>query len=113
MAGWQNPLVDARDVDFLLDDVFELAALTALPFFAEHDRETFGAFIASALRLARSHFYPSYRAMDIDPPRLVDGRIHVHPRMHELFAQLRALDVIAAPRRAEVGGPQLPLSVYT
>lgn len=113
MAGWQNPLVDDRDVDFLLDDVFDLAALTKLAFFGDHDRETFGAFIASARRVARSHFYPAYRAMDTEPPRLLDGRIVVHPRMHELWAQLRALDVIAAPRRAEVGGQQLPLSVYT
>ena len=113
MAGWQNPLVDDRDVDFLLDDVFDLAALTKLAFFSDHDRETFGAFIASARRVARSHFYPAYRPMDAEPPHLLDGRIHVHPRMKELWAQLRALDLIAAPRRAEVGGQQLPLSVYT
>ncbi len=113
MAGWQNPLLDDRDVDFLLDDVFALASLTELPFFAEHDRETFGAFIDSARRVARTHLYPAYRAMDAEPPRLVDGRIIVHPRMHELWAQLRGLGVIAAPRRAEVGGQQLPLSVYT
>lgn len=113
MAGWQNPLVDDRDIDFLLDDVFALAALTKHAFFADHDRETFGAFIDSARRVARAHLYPAYRAMDTDPPRLLDGRILVHPRMRELWAQLRALGVIAAPRRAEVGGQQVPLSVYT
>ncbi|MBV8759551.1 MAG: acyl-CoA dehydrogenase [Deltaproteobacteria bacterium] len=113
MAGWQNPLLDDRDVDFLLDDVFDLAALTKLAFFSDHDRETFGAFIASARRVARTSLYPAYRAMDAEPPRLVDGRIIVHPRMHEVWAQLRGLGVIAAPRRAEVGGQQLPLSVYT
>lgn len=113
MAGWQNPLVDDRDIDFLLDDVFALASLTKHAFFADHDRETFGAFIDSARRVARSHLYPAYRAMDVDPPRLLDGRVLVHPRMRELWAQLRALGVIAAPRRAEVGGQQVPLSVYT
>jgi butyryl-CoA dehydrogenase len=113
MAGSQNPLVDDRDVEFLLDDVFDLAGLTKHGFFADHDRETFGAFIDSARRVARTHLYPAYRVMDAEPARLVDGRVIVHPRMHELWSQLVGLGVIAAPRRAEVGGQQVPLSVYT
>ena len=113
MAGLQNPLVDDRDIEFLLDDVFDLTALTRHGFFADHDRETFGAFIDSARRVARTHLYPAYRAMDAEPARLVDGRVIVHPRMHELWTQLTGLGVIAAPRRAEVGGQQVPLSIYT
>lgn len=113
MAGWQNPLVDDRDVAFLLDDVFDLTALTKHAYFADHDRETFHAFIDSARRVARTYLYPAYRALDADPPRLVDGRILVHPRMRELWAQLVGLGVIAAPRSADVGGQQVPLSVFT
>ncbi|HVK71707.1 MAG TPA: acyl-CoA dehydrogenase [Kofleriaceae bacterium] len=113
MAGWQNPLLDDRDVDFLLDDVFDLAALTRLPYFGDHDRETFGLFVDSVRRVARDQLWPAYRAMDEAPPRLVDGRVVVHPRMRELWAQLAGLGVIAAPRPASVGGQQVPLSVYT
>ncbi len=113
MAGWQNPLVDDRDVDFLIDEVFDLAALTRLPYFADHDRDTFGLFVDSVRRVARAQPWPSYRAMDLEPPRLIDGHIVVHPRMRELWSQLVGLGVIAAPRAAEVGGQQLPLSVFT
>jgi butyryl-CoA dehydrogenase len=113
MATWQNPLVDDRDIEFLLDDVFALSELTKCAYFADHDRDTFVAFIDSARRVARTYLYPAYRAMDATPPELVDGRIRVHPRMRELWTQMVGLGLIAAPRDASVGGQQLPLSIYT
>ena len=76
-----NPLVDDRVVEFLAGDVFDLAALTRLPYFADHDRQTFDLVIDSARRLARDALYPLYRPMDEAPPRLVDGRVRVHPRL--------------------------------
>ena len=108
-----NPLLDDRDVALLVDDAFDLPALTALPYFAEHDRATFAAVLDGARRLAREELLPAYRVLDEQPPRLVDGRVVVHPLLHRLFARLRELELIAAPRPAEVGGQQLPLSVYT
>jgi butyryl-CoA dehydrogenase len=76
-----NPLVDDRDVTFLLDEVLDLGRLTALPYFGDHDRDTFELVIASARRLARDVLYPAYRVLDEGPPRLVDGRVVVHPRL--------------------------------
>ncbi|MEZ4400676.1 MAG: acyl-CoA dehydrogenase [Kofleriaceae bacterium] len=108
-----NPLLDDRDVALLLGPAFDLGALTALPYFAEHDAATFAAVIDGARRLARDELLPAYRALDEAPPRLVDGRVVVHPRLHGLFARLRDLDLIAAPRPVEVGGQQLPLAVFT
>jgi len=108
-----NPLVDDRDVEFLIDDVFDLVKLTRFPYFADHDRGTFAMVLDSARRVARDVLYPAYRALDLDPPRLVDGRVVVHPALHELFAKLVDLDVIAAPRPVEVGGQQLPLAIFT
>ena len=106
-----NPLVDDRIVDFLADDVFALAELTRLPYFAEHDRQTFAAVIDSARRLAREALYPLYRPMDEAPPRLVDGRVYVHPRLREVWPRMIELGLIAAPRPHDVGGQQLPFAV--
>ncbi len=107
-----NPLVDDRIVDFLLDDVFAVGGLTALPHFADHDPSTFRQVIDSARRLARDVLYPAYRAMDEAPPRLVDGRVLVHPRLRALWPQLVELGLTAAPRPYEVGGQQVPLTVF-
>src|SRR5438445_11927178 len=100
-----NPLVDDRDVDFLLDEVLDLSRLTRLPYFAEHDRETFALVLGGARRIAREVMFPAYRALDEAPPRLEGGRVHVHPRLRELWPQLVGLGLVAAPRPHEVGGP--------
>jgi butyryl-CoA dehydrogenase len=107
-----NPLLSDRNVDFLLYEVLELdRRLAALPAFAEHGRETYDLFLAAARRLAREVLLPSYRAIDADPPRLVDGRVQVHPRLREIYPQLVALGLTSATRPAAVGGQQLPMAV--
>jgi len=106
-----NPLVSDRDVDFLLYEVHDAAALPALPHFAEHSRETFDLYVDSARRLARQALWPAYRPMDEEPPELRGGRVRVHPAMHELWPRLVELGVLTATRPEAVGGMQLPLVV--
>ncbi|MEO7734933.1 MAG: acyl-CoA dehydrogenase [Kofleriaceae bacterium] len=113
MTAPTNPLVDDRDVELILDEVLDLGRLLRLPYFAEHDRDTFEMLLSSARDLARDTMFPAYRALDTDPPRLVDGRIHVHPKMRELYARLTELGVVAAPRPHAVGGSQVPLAVFS
>ncbi|HEX6838646.1 MAG TPA: acyl-CoA dehydrogenase family protein, partial [Polyangia bacterium] len=107
-----NPLLSDRNVDFLLYEVLEVdRRLCALPVFAEHGRETFDLYVAGARRLARELLLPSYRAIDVEPPQLVDGRVRVHPRLREIYPQLVAFGLTSATRPASVGGQQLPLAV--
>ncbi len=106
-----NPLIDDRDVELLLDDALDLVGLTRLPYFADHDRQTFALVIDSARRLARDVLYPAYRPMDEQPARLADGRVIVHPRLRELWPRMIDLGLTAAPRPHEVGGQQLPMAV--
>src|SRR6185295_11901327 len=108
-----NPLVDDRDVEMLLEEVLDLGRLLRLPYFAEHDRETCRMLIAAARELARGALFPAYRALDSEPPRLVDGQVRVHPRMRELYARLTELGIVAAPRPHAVGGAQLPVTVFS
>jgi butyryl-CoA dehydrogenase len=113
MAATTNPLIDDRDVELILDEVLDLDRLLRLPYFADHDRETLQMLIASARELARETLFPAYRALDADPPRLVDGRVRVHPRMRELYARMVELGVVSAARPREVGGAQVPLAAFS
>lgn len=108
-----NPLLDDRDVAFTLYGVLGAESLLGLPHFEEHSRETFDAFVSVAARFAREAVFPATRALDEDPPRLVDGRVLVSPRLHTLWPKLREMGVIAAARPFEVGGQQLPLAIST
>ena len=108
-----NPLVSDRDVEFLLYEVLDGAALPTLPAFAAHDRATFELLIDSARRLAREVLYPAYRAMDAEPPRFEGGRIITHPLMKTIYPQLVEFGLIGATRPVAVGGQQLPRLVCT
>lgn len=108
-----NPLVRDRDVDFLLYEVHEVLRLCKMPAFAEHDRETFDLFLGSAAKLAREQLYPLLREMDEQPPKLIDGRVHEHPKMGELYAAMFELGILTAGRPESVGGAQLPTCITT
>ena len=109
----RNPLIRDRDVDFLLYDVLDGLALTRLPYFAQHDRETFDLVLDSARRFARDVLYPAYKPMDEEPPRFEGGGVTVHPRMKAIYPRLVDLGLAIAPRPTEVGGQQLPMTVLT
>ncbi len=108
-----QPLLDERDVELIREVLLGLsvAGLLALPYFADHDRQTFAQVIAASRELARSGLYPAYRALDAEPPRFVAGRVRVHPAMRELYRRLVELGVVSAPRSAAVGGAQVPLVI--
>src|SRR5438132_13985441 len=102
-----NPLLSDRDVAFQLYEVHRAQDLCALPYFADHSRETFDPFLASARKLGREVLFPAYRPMDEQPPRLVDGRVRVHPAMREIWPRVVEVGLTCATRAAAVGGQQL------
>jgi butyryl-CoA dehydrogenase len=109
-----NPLLDDRDVAFLLYDVHDAASLCALPAFAMHGRETFDLTLQNLRRLARELLAPASREVDALCPTLAaDGSVALHPKMRAMFEALAAQGVLAATRPFEVGGQQLPAIVYT
>ena len=112
MTTEQNPLLSDRDVDFLLYEVFDAPALCQLPDYAEHSRETFDLLLRNARRLARDVVYPTYRALDVEPPVFRDGRVSVHPLLHRIYPQLVDLGVLSMTRPFDVGGQQLPHLVH-
>jgi butyryl-CoA dehydrogenase len=106
-----NPRLSDRDVAFQLHEVLDATDLLRWPAFADHDASSFEGYLGACRRFARETLWPSYRAIDAEPPHLAAGRVLAHPRLRELWPRLRALGVIAATRPAAVGGQQLPLTI--
>lgn len=101
-----NPLVSDPFIDFLLRDVLDVEGLCKLPAFASHSRETIDPWFAACRRVAREVMFPSYRAIDLEPPRFEGGRVFVHARMHDAWRELVGLGAISAVS-------ELPLTVTT
>lgn len=107
-----NPLLNDRNVEFLLYEVFEAESLCRLPYFADHSRETFDLYLQMCRKFAREVLFPAYKPMDAQAAELVGERIVAHPRMREIYPQLVELGVINATRPYDVEGQQLPMLVF-
>jgi alkylation response protein AidB-like acyl-CoA dehydrogenase len=105
------PLIDLRNLRFLLYDWLELGALCERPFYAMHDRDELDQVLDTALALAESHFAPHAAALDQSPPTFDGERVDILPEVK------RALDAFADAGFLTVafpeahGGLQLPYMV--
>jgi butyryl-CoA dehydrogenase len=112
-AAMPNMLLRDRDVDFLLFDVLRVEQLLVLAPFAQHDRAGFEMTLAAVRRFARTRLWPTYKIIDAEPPRFVDGSVVVHPALKAMFAELAGLGMVVAARPTAVGGEQLPRAVHS
>ena len=103
-----NPLIQDRNVEFLMYELLDAEKLCELPVFSEHSRDTFDLFLGSARKVAREQLFPSYRALDLEPPELTPSGVKVHPQLKQLYPQLVELGILNATRPEEVGGQNLP-----
>ncbi len=103
-----NPLINDRDVSFLLYDVLDVESLTTLAPFQEHSRETFDLYLGAVRDFSRRVLFPLYKTLDAEPPRFEDGRVIVHPKLRGLYDALSELGIARVSRPASVGGQSLP-----
>src|SRR5690242_16547709 len=103
-----NPLVSDRNVEFLLYEVYDAESLCRLDAYADHSRETFDLVLGGARKFAREVLWPTYRAMDQEPPHMAPGGLKAHPVMKELFPKLVEQGSVSLTRPYAVGGQQLP-----
>jgi butyryl-CoA dehydrogenase len=104
-------IVNRRDLDFVLYELLDTAALAQRPRHAEHSRETWEAVVEAAHRLAAEKFAPHNRKADENEPRFVNGRVEMIPEVKEALDAFIEAGFIAASFDAELGGMQLPVTV--
>lgn len=104
-------IVDRRNVDFLLFDVFGLEKTLAAPFYGHCDRDTVCQILDSAERIAADLYLPSAAALDARPPVMVDGEVEIMPEVGIALAAYADAGLSAQTFAQEEGGLQLPYSV--
>jgi butyryl-CoA dehydrogenase len=110
----RSPLVDRRQLSFLLHEVLEVESLLALPRHAGGSRETFDAAVDLAHELALAHFLPHNRASDVHEPHVgPDGRVVIIPEVKAALDAYARAGFMAATADEALGGMQLPMVVAT
>ncbi|WP_439886511.1 acyl-CoA dehydrogenase [Pseudomonas sp. MBLB4123] len=101
-------LLSSRNLAFELYEVLDAEALTRRERFAEHNRETFEAAIATARGIAEALFAPHNRKNDEHEPQYVDGAAQLIPEVKPAVDAFLAAGFLNATRDFEAGGMQLP-----
>ena len=101
-------LLSSRNLAFELYEVLDAEALTQRERFAEHNRETFDAAIATARGIAEELFAPHNRKNDEHEPQYVDGAAVLIPEVEPALRAFHEAGFLNATRDFEHGGMQLP-----
>lgn len=102
------PLLDQRDIDFLLYEVFEAETLTNRERYRDHSRETFDAAINTARTVAEKHLLPIRRQVDSEEPQFENGSVTMPAVVEEAVKAIFDAGLAAAGEDYERGGMQLP-----
>ncbi|WP_420427467.1 acyl-CoA dehydrogenase [Algiphilus sp.] len=104
-------LIRRRDLDFLLYEWLDVAALCNHARFAQHDRTTFDAVIDAAETLAEEEFASHAAELDANEPTFDGERVHLIPAVKKALDAYIEGGFLGAPFDEADGGLQLPYSV--
>jgi alkylation response protein AidB-like acyl-CoA dehydrogenase len=106
------PFIDRTILDFLLYDWLDAAALTKLPRFSEHSRETFDAVLDLSARVADDHFAPHAKKSDRNEPVFAGETVHVLPDIKAALQAYSEAGLFAATFDEALGGAQIPALIH-
>lgn len=102
------PILDERDLDFMLYELFDAAALTGRERYADHNRETFTAAINTAKTVAEKFFLPIRQKVDTHQPTFDGEKVHMIPEIKIALDAVVAAGLACPDADYNLGGMQLP-----
>lgn len=101
-------LINNKDLEFLLYNVFDAEQLTTLPRFADHDRTTFDGILNTAERIALDYFAPHNAKADANEPQFDGKQVTTIPEVKEAWHHFAESGLLSAKHNYDDGGMQLP-----
>ena len=106
-----TPLLNDRDIRFLLHEFLDTGALLSRPRYREHSREVFDATLETARKVATTYFANHNAKGDANEPTFDGERIHLIPETKAAWDAFAAAGFLAAHYDFEDGGMQMPETV--
>ena len=106
-------LINNKDLEFLLYQVFQAEQLTANPHYQDHDRTTFDGILHTSERIAAEYFEPHNAKADEHEPQFDGQSVSTIPEVKEAWQHFANSGLLSARHRYEDGGMQLPAIIHT
>ena len=105
------PLLDQRDLEFMLYELFDVEAMTSRTRYADHNRETFDAAISTSRVVAEKYFLPFRQKVDTHQPTFDGHKVHMIPEIKIALDAVTQAGLASPGADYELGGMQLPALV--
>ncbi|WP_373078911.1 acyl-CoA dehydrogenase [Zhongshania sp.] len=102
------PILCARDLQFMLYELFDAESLIQRPRYADHSVETFNAAIDTAQSIAEKYFVPIRKKVDEQPPSFDGKNVHMIPEIKLAVDAATEAGFVSSTADFELGGMQLP-----
>ncbi|MFT4654730.1 MAG: alkylation response protein AidB-like acyl-CoA dehydrogenase [Patiriisocius sp.] len=106
-------IVNRRDIEFFLYEMFDIESLTSRERYQDHDRESFNAAIDLAQSIAEKYYLPIRLKVDSNQPTFDGKKVHMIPEIKEGLDAVIKAGLLAPTTDYEAGGMQLPLIAST
>ena len=104
-------LINDKDLNFLLYDVFKLEQLTQLERYQEHDKTTFDSILDTAKGIATDYFAPHNAKADQHEPTFDGKKVETIAEVKTAWKQFADAGLLCAQHDYDAGGMQLPILV--
>ena len=102
------PLMNERDLEFMLYQLFDSESLLKRARYQDHDRQTFNQVIQTAKTLAERYFLPIRQKLDTCQPTFDGKNVHLLPELKPAFDAVIASGISSATADYALDGMQLP-----
>jgi len=101
-------LMNERDLEFMLYELFNSEALIKRERYQDHDRQTFNQVIDTAKAIAEKHFLPIRQKLDTHQPTFDGTKVHLIPELKPAIEAVNESGIGSATADYDLGGMQLP-----
>lgn len=108
-----STLINTKDLEFLVYDVFKAEKLTEFDLYNDHDKTTFDGVIETCHKIALQYFLPHNAKADSNEPTFDGEVVTTIPEVKEAWKAFSDAGLINARHSFEEGGMQLPALVQS
>ena len=102
------PILDERDLEFMLYELFDAESLTQRERYSDHSRETFGAALNTSRVVAEKYLVPIRQKVDTNAPEFDGEKVQMIPEIKIACDAVVDSGLSAPTADYELGGMQLP-----
>jgi len=106
-------IVDRRNVEFLLYEVFDSERICNSLSYNSYDRETVCSVLDLAQSIAEAEYLPIASLVDTNEPEIVDGKPVTPRETKEALRAYADAGFFSATFPSEIGGMEMPWHIYT